>query len=742
MNNDQELVRKLGTVGDAFFGRFPELLDVQRRSILAIYSGRDVLVASATASGKTEAVVAPLISRLLAQQLRFSRPRIRLLVVAPTRALVNDLARRIGDPLSQLGLSCDRQTSDRSGKGMSPFCLVTTPESLDSMLVRDGETDGGGTVDHLLGCVDAVFIDEAHLFDGTVRGDQMSWLLGRLRRVRQVNQRPELQVCGGSATVGDPQALAGRLCGRKAEAVVVLGTREIEVRTAPDSAALLLSAALTTEELRGKVPLVPLELSGELHNARSELLCEGLTDLIWNVMWPDKNVRKVLVFVPTRSLADLLSEHLRGELRLRRDVEVLAHHGSLARELRETSERTFGSTSDAVLVATTTLEVGIDIGDIDLVVLVGAPPNVNSLLQRIGRGGRKVGRTVVLPIARDGMEQAALASMLRAARKGTIEPPGYGRRWSVFVQQAASFVRQAPRGRRRRDLLELSEAVWPDGGGIAKVVVEHLVEEDRLIENRGRLFLGDEWADVFSFGLGMHSNIDAVSNNVPVVNASTGEIITYVARRPAEGDTVALGGQRWQVEEVSGEVRLKATTKEGARAGRLRYASRGGPVALEYAAHVRQGLLLEREDAPHVDMEDGPVWLHFGGSAYQTLLCHLLPDLRPMAALAGIAVAGRTHESVLGDLSQREDRLVDSIESLAEGLERVLSVGPYHGHLPPDVRRRVVREILDVDAFKVWLQTRRIWDMNRGDRRWTYATDAISGQLKSNLRRFSEGAPR
>ena len=395
-----------------------------------------------------------------------------------------------------------------------------------------------------------------------------------------------------------------------------------------------------------------------------------------------------------------------------------------------------------MLVATTTLEVGIDIGDIDLVVLVGAPPNVNSLLQRIGRGGRKVGRTVVLPIARDGLEQAALASMLRAARKGTIEPPGYGRRWSVFVQQAASFVRQAPRGRRRRDLLELSEAVWPDGGGIAKVVVGHLVEEDRLIENRGRLVLGDEWADVFSFGLGMHSNIDAVSNNVPVVNASTGEVITYVARRPAEGDTVALGGQRWQVEEVSGEVRLKATTKEGARAGGLRYASRGGPVALEYAAHVRQGLLLEREDAPHVDMEDGPVWLHFGGSAYQTLLCHLLPDLRPMAALAGIAVAGRTHESVLGDLSQREDRLVDSIESLAEGLERVLSVGPYHGHLPPDVRRRVVREILDVDAFKVWLQTRRIWDMNRGDRRWTYATDAISGQLKSNLRRFSEGAPR
>ena len=115
---------------------------------------------------------------------------------------------------------------------------------------------------------------------------------------------------------------------------------------------------------------------------------------------------------------------------------------------------------DAVLVATTTLEVGVEIGDFDLVVLIGAPPGTRSLLQRIGRAGRRIGSTRVLALPRTAVEQAALASMLIAARDGRLEPEGYARRWSVFVQQAASFVAQGrPRGRKRSHLVELSTNV-------------------------------------------------------------------------------------------------------------------------------------------------------------------------------------------------------------------------------------------------------------------------------------------
>ena len=186
--------------------------DVQRYAIPPIQSGNDVLVTSATASGKTEAILAPLLSRTQGR-VSANGGRIRMLLIAPTRALVNDLAGRLEDPLSRLGLTCGRQTSDCRDKDKHPFLLITTPESFDSMLVRDGRRQDGRPTDHLLAGVAAVYIDEAHLFDGTARGDQLCWLLGRLRRLRQLHVNPpsapiELQTCAGSATVSSPEDLA------------------------------------------------------------------------------------------------------------------------------------------------------------------------------------------------------------------------------------------------------------------------------------------------------------------------------------------------------------------------------------------------------------------------------------------------------------------------------------------------------------------------------------------------------
>ena len=147
--SDRELVRALGPVGDAFFGSFRTLRDVQRAAIPRILEGRDVLVASATASGKTEAVLAPLVARTW-DRVSTHGSGIRMLLVAPTRALVNDLAARLDGPLGRLGLTCGRQTSDHRDKHRRPFVLITTPESFDSMLVRDGRVEGGRITDHLL----------------------------------------------------------------------------------------------------------------------------------------------------------------------------------------------------------------------------------------------------------------------------------------------------------------------------------------------------------------------------------------------------------------------------------------------------------------------------------------------------------------------------------------------------------------------------------------------------------------
>ncbi len=717
MTSDSDIVRSLGMVGTAFFGSFRELREIQRRAVPPIRSGRNVLVASATASGKTEAILAPLIARTL-NQARGGAPRVRVLLIAPTRALVNDLTARIEGPLDRLGVACGRQTSDHRDKGKAPFVLVTTPESFDSMLVRDARLQAGRVVDHLLAGVMAVFVDEAHLFDGTARGDQVSWLLGRLRRLRQLHVElatgggpPSPQLCAGSATISDPEGLAGRLLGPEAEVVRVEGTREVEVFGPADAPGWFpLEASMTIETLRERLDLVPAAGFGKSAGRR-----------IWQALSSHgESMRKALVFAPTRRLCDTFSAHLSGALPRRREIEVFAHHGSLSRDRRERAERGFASVRDGVLVATTTLEVGVDIGDVDLVALIGAPPDTRSLLQRIGRAGRRIGRTRVLALPRREIEKAALASMLLSARDGVLEGQGYGRRWSVFVQQTASFVAQGrPRGRRRSDLLDLAGDVWPEEPAVtAGAIVESLVNTEYLVEHHGRLALGESWGDAFDEGgKGMHANFDSPGGGIPVVDGSTGEIVAHVAQRPAEDRDLALGGQRWDVQEgMGGEIVLKpkggGTVREG-----FRYMARSAPTGQEFAVHVRRGLGLDEDDAPLIDSPDGLMWLHFGGSGYQTLLCALVPDLRPIGGLAGLAVAGNSALNPGGNLHMKETVVREAVGFFFANLESNLAVGPYQQYLPNQIRRQVVADLVDIPAFRHWLRTRHVWPMVKNDPR-------------------------
>ena len=708
---DRDIVSDLGTVGRAFFGQFSTLREVQRRAIPPIHAGGNVLVTSATASGKTEAVIAPLVARTR-DRAPSSHARIRMLLIAPTRALVNDLAERLKVPLKRLGLTCGRQTSDHRDKSRQPFVLITTPESFDSMLVRDARKADGAVVDHLLAGVLSVFVDEAHLFDGSARGDQLCWLLARLRRLKRMNvdQLPDessrLQVCAASATVSTPDSLAGRMLGANAIALHVAGTREIDVFLSPDW--IPLDSVENVVSLRDHLGLTPSRAIAECAAARLRQVMAST----------DKTVRKALVFVPSRRLCDILSTHLHGALSRHRDMRVLAHHGSLVRRVREEAEQAFAAERDAVLVATTTLEVGVDIGDVDLVVLVGAPPGTRSLLQRIGRSGRRIGRTRVLALARTLIEQAAMTSMLLSARDGNLEPQGYARRWSVLVQQAASFVAQGGgRGRRRADLRALALDVWPGDDETEDAVVDALIANERLAEERDRLLLDGAWADRFDAGgTGMHANIGALGSGTPVVDASTGETIAHVAAL-GEGQVVALAGQRWRTRQVDGEILL---TPEGTADvhDAFYYTSRRGPVGVEYAVHVRRGLGLGEFDAPVIESGEESTWFHFGGSAYQFLLCELL-CLDALGSLAGLAVRGSPESGTLAGLAASDEVVLrEAVETRFERLEHLLDPGPYQRDLPEPCRRRVVAELFDVPRFRQWLTTRRVWMLARDDPRW------------------------
>jgi ATP-dependent helicase Lhr and Lhr-like helicase len=715
MMSDKELVQRLGRAGPAFFGKFHQLRDIQRHAIAPILNGCDVLVASATASGKTEAVFAPLVARLAgspASKGNVAKAKSKgptILAIAPTRALVNDLYERVRGPLEECHLRCGRQTSDHGDKQKRPEVLITTPESCDSMLVRGGQFSEGVLSDHELAGVSAVFIDEAHLFEASPRGAQLEWLCERLRRLTSYAAQkgwcdtPPLQRCAASATVANPGALARRLLGVQGMAVNVPGARHIEVK----------DGALNDVWLRVEEVTDPERIAKAIIVAKKSKEVEACVEQVLRVVGAEGPVvvSKVLVFVPSRALCDRIALALRDAFAAKHAMYVGAHHGSLERDAREAAEQGFAKCRRGLLVATTTLEVGVDIGDVDAVVLFGAPPDTASLLQRIGRAGRRSGVVRVLAIARSPIEGRALASMLNAACRGTLDAKPQGRLWSVGVQQVASFVMQAgASGRRRADVVGLANTVWPDERSAVTMsdIIDELKARDALHEDRQRLYLGEVWAAAQENNAGQfHSTFDSAGQGIPVIDASTGDVISRIAKVPEKGASIALAGRRWRVASEGGEVFVVETATSKGDAP-IQYATRSAPMSRCYAEHVRQGCGFESLSAPVLETPGATLWCHFGGAVYEAVVLKCFTGLQAVKGLVGLAVAGVPAESELKAWSVREDALAQVIREMCDELSRGMELGRYHDMLPEQLRAEVVLNMVEPRQLAMWLSSRRV----------------------------------
>ncbi len=410
-----------------FFARFGRLTPIQLAVIPKVLTGESVVVAAPTASGKTEAVVAPLAELLTAQQWT----GLSVAYIVPTRALANDTEQRIKGPLRELGIEVQIKHGDTPhvSTAKRPNWLITTPESLDSLICRQTQ---------LLGDLRCIVLDELHLIDATYRGDQVRALLARLKGV----SREELRVYILSATLADPAELASRYAD-SFQLAVVPGQRQIE------------RWFFSSEDA-----VYPF--------ARQN----GYRKLVW--------------FCNSRRRVESVAQALEKQWR---PYPVVAHHGSLAKNLREGAERLMREGRIAVCVATSTLEVGIDIGDIDLVVLDEPPPSVASLLQRIGRGNRRDAVTRVAAIAQSDDERDGLKAMFDAAATGQLPAPTYRPDLSVAVQQIFSLLFQTPGG--------LSVSVFEQtlsclcSGGEVQLILRHL-EQTGWVEQRATRWLAAE----------------------------------------------------------------------------------------------------------------------------------------------------------------------------------------------------------------------------------------------------------
>ena len=224
----------------------------------------------------------------------------------------------------------------------------------------------------------------------------------------------------------------------------------------------------------------------------------------------------------------------------------------------------------------------------------------------------------------------------------------------------------------------------------------------------------------------MHGNLDSPGGGIPVVDSGTGETIAHVARASDVKRGVALGGRLWNARVVDGEVRL--TAREGAHPrGGFLYAARRGPTGHEYAVHVRRGLGFDERDAPVAWVGKEPVWLHFGGGAYETVLAALIPWVRPLAGLAGLAMAGHPGVEAPRQAASGEEALREAMETHCDVLESPVAPGPFHPLLPEALRRRLTAALFDAERFRRWLAGRRVWELSPDDPRQDAVRAALGG---------------
>jgi ATP-dependent Lhr-like helicase len=527
------------------------LRPLQERAIDPVLTGKNCLLLAPTAGGKTEAAVLPILSRMLSEDWR----GLSVLYVCPIRALLNNLEHRLSFYAGLVGRTCGlwHGDVDQAAKSKTlanpPDILLTTPESLEALLISR-RTDRF----FFFGSVRAIVIDEVHAFGGDDRG----WhLLAVLERIRHITKK-DLQRIGLSATVGNPEELLRWLVGNSGlESMIV--APPVSLHEEAD---------------------VTIDFVANLPNAAKVLKFMHRGE-------------KRLVFCDSRARTEELATLLRSE-----GVPTYVSHSSLSAEQRRDAETAFREARDCVIVATSTLELGIDVGDLDHVIQVDAPGTVSSFLQRLGRTGRRAGtRRNCLFLATSRAALLRASALVLLWRDGYVEPlappptPIH-----VVAQQLMTLVLQQGgigRSAWKEWMLSLLAPMQLTEDDVESVLTQ-MLERQILVQDGGILGMGPEGERLY--GGRNFMDLLSVFDTPPVFTVFSGPrdlgSVHPLSFKRADGEPaiLSLGGRAWQVTHIDYK-HNRAHVVPSEYIGRSRWLGESQPLSYQMCQAIRRILL-------------------------------------------------------------------------------------------------------------------------------------------------------
>lgn len=580
------------------------LRDAQEWAVpVLIDADQDVIIAAATAAGKTEAAFLPILTHLLNR----NDPPGSVLYISPLKALINDQWDRLSRLCEQLEIPVVGWHGDISSSKKHRFLkspegvLLITPESLEALFVNRGSSVAG-----VFQNLRYIVVDELHAFIGSERGKQLQSLMHRVELVAG-HRLPRV---GLSATLGDMRLASDFLRPGDADRVTV-----IESKNSNQTLQVQVRGYIQPpmSELK-KIPVPSSDEEGDEDETENKASPDfAIAGHLYKVLRGSNN----LIFPNSRQQVEWYADQLRR--RCEQDGvpnEFWPHHGSLSKDLREQAEQALKAGNQAAsAICTTTLELGIDIGSIKTVAQIGAPPSVASLRQRLGRSGRRPGENATLRVyckespltdasslsdqLRQGLVQTI--AMVRLLVRGWFEPPrAQGIHASTLVQQSLSIIAQCG-GASAADLWKnlIAEGAFPnvEKSDFVKLL-KSLGEHELIVQDSSGLLLpgtvGERLINHYEF-------YSAFTSDEEFRLVCDGKALGSVpVSRPLTKDQrIIFGGRRWQVRDV--DLQAKVIIVAAARGGAPPQFDGLGAMVHDNVRAEMRAVLVDTTPCPFID---------------------------------------------------------------------------------------------------------------------------------------------